>query len=739
MSNWDVVYTKAFYKDFQKCPADVISRFNRFLSFLKEDPYRENNNAGKLKNQKHSYRYRFGGFRLLYRIPPKEKRVVLRRILGRDGVYAQKKDSESVIGSIDIIFDDHQIRADYQTVETLIPAKTQEVVTQKVNTISFPDKPSKTTLPIEENLIEIESVLIDIDELYLIRIPPEFHEIIQAADTTDDLETCELPNNELQKITSYLESPGQTHIGALYSLSSKTGDSIKDAPLSSFMLAPDLLQQSVIDKDLDSGPLLVRGGPGTGKSLIGLQRLRRVISERKAETPIFDSTNPTFAFISYTNSLVNTSEEIFKTFTSFNDVDIQFSTLDLIVKDMLTNYYQRIGEQFGDPVGGGTLTFRLKNLTLMKMVDNGNNKQVESAKYVQNNFTLDFLAEEIESVIEGNDLKNKADYLNYKRVGRKTPLRKNVREYIWVVYEVFHTLSESENKFTWSGRRQKLLHLIENGDITSGNFNALVLDEAQDLSVVSLRIVTRLVSDTRFLLMLADSGQSIYNKSLTWKNIHEDLHFHRGNSINLSKSYRMSQQLSRALQPLRRDADIDPNDPIKKTTGVYNGDKPVWLNSPYEQHSQVVIDVLEHLIYEQKINAGQIAVILRNNKHVDGTKCTIINDLLANNFSVDIFEKKKPIDIHGDSVHIINVHSAKGLEFPFVIVPFVIDQYYPSIDCKPQTDDLNIIEEWSEQEQRLLYVALSRASYRLWLISDKDCPSPYLASLNPRHWVKRYG
>ena len=39
-----------------------------------------------------------------------------------------------------------------------------------------------------------------------------------------------------------------------------------------------------------------------------------------------------------------------------------------------------------------------------------------------------------------------------------------------------------------------------------------------------------------------------------------------------------------------------------------------------------------------------------------------------------------------------------------------------------------------EKERRLLYVALSRASRELWLVSDLEAPSCYLSLLEPKDW-----
>ena len=748
MSTWEIVFTNNFKEDFQDYPAPEASKFHRYLKFLADNPYQGNNNATKIKNDSHSYRGRLGDFRLFYRVVQKTKRVILRRLQRRGKVYGATRGAETVVGPVDRLIRESQGRSSTikvvenqgsaQTIELEIPKEGQEAG-------SFQEPTIGNEIPTEsEFLVEYEQVFIEEDELFLIQVPVEFHELIMAADDIADLETCELPEQIFNRITSFIKDPGQSEFGNLYSLDPSTGLSVRDNPLSSFMLAPDPLQKSVIEKDLDSGPLLVRGGPGTGKTLIGLQRLKRIIDSRHTET-LFDkewhgTAKPKFAFFSYTNVLVNTSNKLFADISRNRDVDVVFTTVDKAVRQMLGDHFAFLGTPLGNPIDDkNSLHFYLNNLTIKRMLETGDSWHKECASYVKDNFTVDFLAEEIQSVIQGNDLKSKAAYIEFKRIGRKTPIREKARERLWVVYEVFSELCEQQTRFTWEGQRQKLLHLIEKGKVSYEPFSSLVLDEAQDLSIVALRIVSRLVRDTRYFLMLADSGQSIYNKSPIWKDVNKDLRFHKGNSINLAKSYRMSRQISLALQPLRRDADVDPSDPIKKTEGVFNGEKPIWLNQAHGKHSQTTINILKHLIHNEGVNPGQIALILRAWKNPDGADYTIANELLAANIAVDtVDDKTKPISIDGKAVHIINAHSAKGLEFPFVIVPFVSNRTFPYEKSRPRSDELTMLDEWKDEEMRLLYVALSRASVRLWLITESDNPSPYLEFLDPRNWLRTY-
>ncbi|MCQ2771454.1 MAG: UvrD-helicase domain-containing protein, partial [Clostridia bacterium] len=62
-----------------------------------------------------------------------------------------------------------------------------------------------------------------------------------------------------------------------------------------------------------------------------------------------------------------------------------------------------------------------------------------------------------------------------------------------------------------------------------------------------------------------------------------------------------------------------------------------------------------------------------------------------------------------DSVVLMTIHSAKGLEFPVVFLPGLEDGIFPSLQSAMNPDDL-------EEERRLAYVAITRAKQRLFIL-----------------------
>ena len=73
-------------------------------------------------------------------------------------------------------------------------------------------------------------------------------------------------------------------------------------------------------------------------------------------------------------------------------------------------------------------------------------------------------------------------------------------------------------------------------------------------------------------------------------------------------------------------------------------------------------------------------------------------------------------DLPTDHMHLTTVHQAKGMEWPVVILPWLVDGIFPS---SRSIDDGNI-----DEERRLFYVAVTRAKDRLYLLTPKSRRTP---------------
>ena len=100
------------------------------------------------------------------------------------------------------------------------------------------------------------------------------------------------------------------------------------------------------------------------------------------------------------------------------------------------------------------------------------------------------------------------------------------------------------------------------------------------------------------------------------------------------------------------------------------------------------------------------------------------------------------VDDNNNSVTLMTVHSAKGLEFPFVFIAGLEDGIFPHSRSLLDRSQL-------EEERRLMYVAMTRAMEKLYLLnarhrmlygeSKANAPSQFLSEIPQENLERNYG
>lgn len=591
-----------------------------------------------------------------------------------------------------------------------------------------PDDSNKD-LPVNNDVLrEHESLQISLDrdpwitgdELYFLRIPEEEWPTILGSPSLESLANSGITSDLVLRLTQYKAHGDKTHIEKLYELNSVDSSlNVSGRPLKDFLIELDPNQKAVLSKIKDDGPYLIKGGAGTGKSIVGLYHIRDLMISRTSES-LFDEDVAQYGVITYTNTLVDANSAILENILPGNvKADVHHTTLDKIV-------------------------FRLASMSLGLTPRAIVNKRLDSSgisswlsRYIKPMLSSTdceiclklgwaYIADEIEEVIYGNNLSNIDDYLSQNRIGRKRGLRANERKSVWNCFRAFSSFCKQRGGVTFGLLRVIALKKLQE-DSSWPRYNALFVDEAQDLSKVSRLICLELVKDPKSLLMAADTAQSIYTIPPTWKETHKVFDFRRRRPLRLEKSYRSTAEISEAITPLRLDLG-DDDDKSSFPEPVRSGPKPFWVEVPMAKQVEEVCSLI--LSYTKKcqnpVNAGQIAVIVPDNKRAKFYD----QYLRSKGVSAQIVSKKNPIVLSGACVHIVTAHSSKGLSFPIVIVPDVNDEFYPTKISLDRCSDEQQIEQVLEKHQRLLYVALSRASSFLHMIVDTDLPSRFVKKLS---------
>ena len=226
-----------------------------------------------------------------------------------------------------------------------------------------------------------------------------------------------------------------------------------------------------------SGPLLLRGGPGSGKTTVGLRRALFLARQNLLERA------PRVLFLASREDLIPVLERQLRAVADEVAPRITVSTVDRFLR-------RWCAAAPGRPMPLSTRRFReLVEHAAALAGEEGAHPLLCSTEY---------LAEEIASVLLDRSLREWETYRTTPRPGRGRPLDSARRRVVWQVFRHFLELSEpaaGSPHAALPGRIERALQREEEVP-----FDHVVVDDAHECSVGELRLCRALASDTLTLL-----------------------------------------------------------------------------------------------------------------------------------------------------------------------------------------------------------------------------------------------
>jgi hypothetical protein len=271
---------------------------------------------------------------------------------------------------------------------------------------------------------------------------------------------------------------------------------------------------------------------------------------------------------------------------------------------------------------------------------------------------------------------------------------------------------------------ERLLQHFQRNGRDRGRFDAVLIDEAQDWprSWFQCAKLALREPETGDLLIVGDGSQSLYRKrNFSWT----DAGIHAaGRAINkrfdLDRNYRNTAQILRAARPfsMRPKGDVTAAAggvltlPIDPDTAIRHGPEPLIIpltDASSECHyAAALIETwlrggIEIDGRRQRIKPGDIA-ILYPCKRPDATIETLCDRLNSFTSAVVLSGDQANDKLRDESVQILTMHSARGLQFRIVMLLWA-DHLRPRF--RNQDDGI---------DRGLLYVAMTRAEDMLVIL-----------------------
>ncbi|WP_129676528.1 3'-5' exonuclease [Candidatus Chloroploca sp. Khr17] len=714
MKKWNVIAPPTFMNELIGLPTAVSRLVTQKVKVLERDPISAQGDAKKIGNHKPPiYRVRIGAYRLFYSFG--DGWVKLIGVRKRDDrTYADALSSGVVPEGAPppelLAVDLHEEPAIY---EVDVSAPTDASLPED-------DAADAALLGVETPaapLLEPRLLPVTMSEglLRQWRIPSPHWAALLAARTEDDLLLAGVPTELFDRICDILYPRSLAEIERQPELvlhEPEDLDRFVEGELTTFLLRLDADQQRILETSLE-GPALVKGGPGTGKSVLALYRVQRLVAAGR--TPIL--------FTTYTNALVRYSEQLLERLLGGppKERGVEVNTVDAVI-------FRQYVRAYGKPnfaIAGQQEALLAQVLATIELpAPNQFDRKVRQEVLAR--LGNDYLLDEFNSVIEARGVATRDEYLTLERRGRGLPLRANLREAIWALYVAWSTALEREGLTTWERVRRQALELALSQPTKP--YQAVIIDEAQDLSPVALRFLLASVAAPQGVYLTADASQSLYQRGFSWKQIHSDLSM-RGRTVLLRRNYRNTAAITAACAAILAGTEAGDAESIVQEPAAHQGIAPTLLLARDDQHE---VEAIRSFF-------AQAARELRLPLHAGAVLCH--SQALAQQIAARLsrqgvaaeFMSGKQIDLRKPVVKVLTLHSSKGLEFPMVAIMRLEAGSLPhELEHLPEEEQAVILD----QQRRLFYVGCSRAMRALLVCAVATAPSPFVAGLNEPLWQR---
>jgi hypothetical protein len=412
---------------------------------------------------------------------------------------------------------------------------------------------------------------------------------------------------------------------------------------------------------------LIRGGAGTGKTIVLLHAFGAAVRARAAELALHSGGS--ILFLTYTRTLVK---------------------YDRYVAEILREAEAGAAILTAD----GFFQDRLRMLGKQQRIDYGVIGQLAAKLNDTGFFSPQELAVEIEDFIFAN-MVTRREYIEERipRRGMRTPLSAGQREAVWHVRDEVVELMEHDGILSRNYSRSVLIdHLASSpGNASLGELDMAFVDESQDLTAADLRAL-KLMS-RRGLIMAGDTGQSIYGVGSPYRRAGMDI---AGRTRVLHTSFRNTMPIQEVADAYRALSSAPEEDDGAGAWAFRDGPAPELYTAGTRT------ELLSLLLRKTALFIDSLGYDPENLTILAPTKTDLatIGDSLGHagyryaNIRDEEFSFKETA-----TIRLSTLHSSKGLDFAVVLL------YLPALPPRGE------YEERSAEGivRNLLYVAMTRA------------------------------
>lgn len=439
-------------------------------------------------------------------------------------------------------------------------------------------------------------------------------------------------------------------------------------------------QRRIAYRPAYAGPAQITGGPGTGKTVVALHRVKHLL-DRAPNTRVLLTT--------YTGAL---ARSLHSSLALLLDHDEELlARVDVTTVDAVA--HRTVRQVRGNPGGAlGAKDERARWQRLLRRLDLPWNEA--------------FLSQEYRHVVLAQNLRSEGEYLACERRGRGSALGQAQRRRVWEAVTLFEDDLARTRSHTWLQVCAEAARLLGDKPGAGPSYDHVVVDEAQDLHPAQWRLLRAAAPHApNDLFIVGDPHQRMFDTRVALADVGIP-----ARRFHLKISYRLPQEILSFGVRLRgggpADGLVDGVAELYGYRAIQQGPRPMIREyvTPEAEISGLVAHITEWM--EDGVPTSEIAVAARTAELVKAARTALRGA--------------------GITVKTTMLHGMKGLEVRRVAVIGVADGIVPAPDAlTPAAEDPTARAHDLQRERGLLYVACTRASEMLYL-SYSGRASPFM-------------
>lgn len=448
------------------------------------------------------------------------------------------------------------------------------------------------------------------------------------------------------------------------------------------------------------GPALVRGGAGTGKTVVAMHRAKQLADEIEQDPT---RGGQRVLLTTFTTSLAQDIEANLRTLCP-GHIDARPPRIEVINLDRWVSQFLKRKSFVRQVAYFGEARDRLDQIW----------REVLDEHDLPEGLSDAFVKSEWAQIIQAKGITEQRVYLKASRAGRGTSLDRRKRTLLWDIFADYRARMVSAGLAEPDDAYREATEILS-AEAPNLPYSAVIVDEAQDMGEQAFRLIRAIVPETpsgdkNSIFIVGDAHQRIYARRASMSACGINV---RGRSRQLRLNYRTTQEIRAWAVSILEGVSVDDldegTDTLRGYVSLMHGSAPelAGFRSEAEELNGLVAWV--RALPENKIQIADIGILCARRADVDRVHAA----LSAAGLDTVVLQAGAADERSVPGVRITTMHRAKGLEFFAVALPFLSQATFPPAGALKTAVDAADREDIIAQHRSLLHVAATRAKRSL--------------------------